>query len=192
MAMSRAWDVPGATHRCIAAKGAPEAIASLCRLAPHEQARIHAAVKEMAARGLRVLAVAKAEMFGKLPEDQGSLPLAFLGLVGLADPLRPSVPDAIMLLLTGHAWKGIILLGLGTAVIGTIDNIVRPLIVHKGVRLHPILVFFSLLGGLRLFGVLGLFVGPVIVSVTAALLEMFTQDIVPNPRNESKEIGSER
>jgi predicted PurR-regulated permease PerM len=101
-------------------------------------------------------------------------------------------PAAIMLLLTGHVWKGVILLGLGTAVIGTIDNIVRPLIVHKGVRLHPILVFFSLLGGLRLFGVLGLFVGPVIVSVTAALLEMFKQDIVPNPQNESKEIGSAR
>jgi len=92
-------------------------------------------------------------------------------------------PAAIVLLLTGHIWKGVILLGLGMAVIGTIDNVLRPLIVHKGVRLHPIFLFFSFLGGVRLFGVLGLFVGPVIVSVAAALLEMFRQDIVAGTRN---------
>lgn len=91
-------------------------------------------------------------------------------------------PAAIGLMLTGHVWKGVILLGLGIAVIGTIDNVLRPLIVHKGVRLHPILLFFSFLGGVRLFGVLGLFVGPVIVSVTAALLDMFKQDIVASSR----------
>lgn len=91
-------------------------------------------------------------------------------------------PAAIVLLFTGDMWKGVILLGLGVAVIGTIDNILRPLIVHKGVRLHPVLLFFSFLGGVRLFGVLGLFVGPVIVSVTAALLDMLKQDVVNSSR----------
>lgn len=94
-------------------------------------------------------------------------------------------PAALALLLTGHVWKAIILLGLGMAVIGTVDNIVRPIIVQKGVRVHPILVFFSLLGGVRLFGALGLFVGPVIVSVTAALLQMFKQDILPTTPNQA-------
>jgi predicted PurR-regulated permease PerM len=87
------------------------------------------------------------------------------------------VPAAIILVLTGHWVKGVILLGLGFAVIGTVDNIVRPLIIRKAVRLHPILVLFSILGGLQLFGALGLFLGPVIVSVTAALLEMTRQDL---------------
>jgi predicted PurR-regulated permease PerM len=87
-------------------------------------------------------------------------------------------PAAIMLLLTGHFVKAAILLGLGAGLIGTIDNIVRPLIIHKSLRLHPIFVFFSLLGGVQLFGVLGLFVGPVVLSVAAALVLMLREDLV--------------
>jgi predicted PurR-regulated permease PerM len=87
------------------------------------------------------------------------------------------VPASILLMLAGHPIKGLILLGLGAGVIGTVDNIVRPLIIHKRVRLHPALVLFSILGGLQLFGVLGLFLGPVILSVTAALLQMLQKDV---------------
>jgi predicted PurR-regulated permease PerM len=87
------------------------------------------------------------------------------------------VPASIALLLTGHYLKAIILLALGTAVIGSVDNIVRPLIIGKSVRLHAIFVFFALLGGVQLFGVLGLFVGPVVLSVTAALLTMLREDL---------------
>jgi len=95
LAMSRAWDVPGSSLRRIAAKGAPEAIAMLCRLSSAEQRRIDAATVEMARTGLRVLAVAKAEFSGELPADQKEFPFQFVGLVGLADPLRPSVPEAV-------------------------------------------------------------------------------------------------
>jgi len=87
------------------------------------------------------------------------------------------VPASIFLLLTGHYVKAVILLGVGVAVIGTVDNVVRPLIIHKSLRLHPVLVLFSLLGGVQLFGILGLFIGPVILSVTAALLGMLQQDL---------------
>jgi predicted PurR-regulated permease PerM len=88
------------------------------------------------------------------------------------------VPAAIVLLLTGHFVKAAILLGLGAGLIGTIDNVVRPLIIHKSLRLHPIFVFFSLLGGVQLFGVLGLFVGPVVLSVAAALVLMVREDLM--------------
>jgi predicted PurR-regulated permease PerM len=88
------------------------------------------------------------------------------------------VPASIVLLLTGHFVKAAILLGLGAGLIGTIDNIVRPLIIHKGLRLHPIFVFFSLLGGVQLFGVVGLFVGPVVFSVAAALVLMVREDLI--------------
>src|SRR5262249_3250803 len=95
LAMSRAWDVPGSSRRRIAAKGAPEAIAVLCKLPPDERRRVEAATAEMARRGLRVLGVAKAESSGELPADQTAFPFQFVGLVGLADPLRPSVPEAV-------------------------------------------------------------------------------------------------
>jgi predicted PurR-regulated permease PerM len=86
-------------------------------------------------------------------------------------------PAAIVLLFTGHVTKGVILLVLGTAVIGTVDNVVRPLIIHKSLSVHPILVLFSILGGVQLFGVMGVLLGPVILSITAALVTMLQEDL---------------
>jgi predicted PurR-regulated permease PerM len=101
----------------------------------------------------------------------------FFSLVPMIGTAIIWVPAAIVLLLTGHLAKGFILLALGGAVIGTVDNFIRPIILHKSVHLHMLLTFFALLGGLQVFGVLGLFVGPVILSVTAALLTMLKEDL---------------
>lgn len=101
----------------------------------------------------------------------------FFSLVPIVGSALVWAPASIALALTGHLGKAAILAGLGMAVIGTIDNVVRPLIIHRSVRLHPVLVFFALLGGVQLFGVLGLFVGPVILSVTAALVMMLHEDL---------------
>lgn len=99
-------------------------------------------------------------------------------------------PAAIVLALTGHLGKGLILAGLGITVIGTVDNIVRPLIIRKSVQLHTLLVFFALLGGVQMFGVLGLFVGPVILSVTAALVMMLQADMAGKKQAEIVSIAS--
>lgn len=101
----------------------------------------------------------------------------FFSLVPMIGTAIVWVPAAIVLLLTGHLVKGIILLALGSAVIGTVDNFIRPIILRKSVHLHMLLIFFALIGGLQLLGVLGLFVGPVILSVTAALLMMLKEDL---------------
>lgn len=106
----------------------------------------------------------------------------FFSLVPMVGTAIIWVPAAIVLLLTGHLAKGIILLALGTAVIGTVDNLIRPIILRKSVHLHMLLVFFALIGGLQVFGVLGLFVGPVILSVTAALLMMLKEDLASRNR----------
>ena len=97
LAMTQLWqkdeDIPAFA---VAAKGAPEAIAHLCRLGPVELETVRHAVDAMAAEGLRVLGVAKAAHKGeRWPESQRDFPFVFLGLVGLADPLRPSVPKAV-------------------------------------------------------------------------------------------------
>lgn len=99
-------------------------------------------------------------------------------------------PAAIVLALTGHLGKGLILAGLGIAVIGTVDNIVRPLIIRKSVQLHTLLVFFALLGGVEMFGVMGLFVGPVILSVTAALVMMLQEDMTGKKQAEVVSIAT--
>ena len=59
--------------------------------------------------------------------------------------------------------------------IGSIDNFLSPRLVGRRARLHELLIFFSVLGGLQVFGVLGLVLGPVVVAVTLALIEMVRQ-----------------
>jgi len=80
----------------VAAKGAPEAIALLCNLGLAERAALTAAVNAMAAEGLRVLGIARARFAGmSWPDSAQGFVFDFLGLAGLADPLRPSVPAAV-------------------------------------------------------------------------------------------------
>ncbi|MFN5998531.1 MAG: cation-translocating P-type ATPase [Paracoccaceae bacterium] len=93
LAMSQAWGAGEGWQ--IAAKGAPEAMAVLCRLDKAARARMKVEVDQMAGAGLRVLGVAEASQQGTLPKDHRDFRFRFLGLVGLADPLRASVPDAV-------------------------------------------------------------------------------------------------
>lgn len=96
LAISEVWASPDNTQLVIAAKGAPEAIADLCHMAKEDAARLNEAVAGMASDGLRVLGVAKAAaLAGTLPEQQHDFDFEFLGLVALADPVRPAVPSAI-------------------------------------------------------------------------------------------------
>jgi Ca2+-transporting ATPase len=83
-------------QRIIAAKGAPEAIAALCRLEPDRRERLIAETATLAKVGLRVLGVARgATRLEQLPEDQADLSLEFVGLLGFEDPLRPNVSAAV-------------------------------------------------------------------------------------------------
>jgi Ca2+-transporting ATPase len=96
LAMSQVWESPRRGEYVVAAKGAPEAIADLCHLPDSERADITRRVTSMAADGLRVLGVARGTN-GRavLPEGQHDFVFQFLGLVGLADPIRPTVPAAV-------------------------------------------------------------------------------------------------
>lgn len=105
------------------------------------------------------------------------LATAFCSLIPIAGTALVWLPSAIYLMATGHLWKGIILIVWGSAVVGTIDNIIRPLVIGRRVELHPLLLLFSLLGGLQVFGFIGIFVGPVIISVITALINMLREEL---------------
>lgn len=81
-------------------------------------------------------------------------------------------PASILLILSGHWVKALILVIWGTAVVGQVDVVVRPYVVSARVKVHTLLVFFALLGGVEAFGIIGIFVGPVVLSVTLAILAM--------------------
>jgi predicted PurR-regulated permease PerM len=78
----------------------------------------------------------------------------------------------IYLLTVSHWGAAFFLLAYGTAVISTADNIIRPLVISGRVKLNTLVIFFSLLGGVKAFGVIGLFLGPITVSLTVALVKM--------------------
>lgn len=110
LAMSHVWESADDKLYEVATKGAPEAIADLCHFTPQQQQIMAAQVSQMASQGLRVLGVAKASLVGApppflpphpslnpnhLPEKQHDFPFEFIGLVGLSDPVRPTVAAAI-------------------------------------------------------------------------------------------------
>ncbi|MCL4478515.1 MAG: cation-translocating P-type ATPase [Deltaproteobacteria bacterium] len=96
LAMSRVWKSADGKDYVIAAKGAPEAIADLCHLSPGEKERLAENVSIMAGEGLRVLGIAKAYFsLHDLPRIQHDFDFQFIGIIGFADPIRPSVPEAL-------------------------------------------------------------------------------------------------
>ncbi|MGK5089945.1 cation-translocating P-type ATPase [Bdellovibrionota bacterium FG-2] len=96
LAVSHVWKMDKQIGYLVGAKGAPEAIMDLCHLAPNKVAEISARVEQFARRGLRVLGVARANHSSeKLPGVQHDYNFEFLGLLGLSDPVRPNVPEAI-------------------------------------------------------------------------------------------------
>ncbi len=95
-AKSHVWRAVGSDDYVVAAKGAPEAIIDLCHLDAAAQAQVAAAVEAMAALGLRVLAVARAAFASPdFPAVEHDFEFEYVGLLGLADPLRAEIPAAV-------------------------------------------------------------------------------------------------
>ncbi len=96
LAVTRVWDSPAQDGRTVAVKGAPSAVAELCRVSPSQFEEIKNHAEAMAAEGLRILAVASARFGnGLLPEDPHEFEFKFLGMVALADPVRPEIANAM-------------------------------------------------------------------------------------------------
>ncbi len=98
--------------------------------------------------------------------------MTFLSLIPMAGAFIVWIPAAIFLALTGHWVKAALLVAWGALVIGTVDNFLRPKLVGERTKLHELFIFFSVLGGLHVFGVLGLVLGPVVLAITLALLDV--------------------
>ena len=102
LAMSHLWKDETSKQNIVATKGAPEAIAELCHLPDADRKSLAQQAEIMADRGLRILGVAKARhgVQDGFPEIQHDFDFEFIGLIGLADPLRPEVPAAVAECLT--------------------------------------------------------------------------------------------
>ncbi len=86
------------------------------------------------------------------------------------------LPVGIVMLLLGHVWQSITILVIGGVVISSIDNVLRPKLVGNESSLHPLLVFFSILGGIAFFGISGFLFGPIIVVLFLSLLDIYKSE----------------
>jgi predicted PurR-regulated permease PerM len=86
------------------------------------------------------------------------------------------LPAGIMQIILGHHWQGIGIILTSVLFVSTIDNILRPRLVGQGAKLHDLVIFFSSLGGIAVFGVMGFIVGPVIAALFVAVLDIYSRE----------------
>jgi predicted PurR-regulated permease PerM len=100
--------------------------------------------------------------------------MGFLALLPFVGTWVVWVPAAIWLMATGQVAKGVVLAVLGVTIVGSIDNFLRPAILSGRARMNGLLMFISLLGGVSVFGLLGLVLGPVVTAIVSGLFEAYT------------------
>lgn len=105
--------------------------------------------------------------------------MTILSTIPMAGAAMIWAPAAAILIVAGSYTKAAVLFGWGMLVISTIDNFLRPRLVSDRTNMHPLFIFFSVLGGLRAFGIVGLLIGPVVLAITIALLEVLFAEAQP-------------
>jgi predicted PurR-regulated permease PerM len=84
------------------------------------------------------------------------------------------MPAAIWLIATDQVVKGVVLTVLGGTIVASIDNVLRPIILSGRAKMNGLLMFLSLLGGVSLFGLLGIVLGPLVSAIVTGLFEAYT------------------
>jgi predicted PurR-regulated permease PerM len=159
----------------------------LLPLSPDQVARLYRNISDTVIAnvyGILTVGVAQGILTGVAMRIVGMPSSLLLGLAAGFASIIPVVgsaliwaPVAIYLLVNGTMWKGVFLLLWGAIVISSVDNVLRPLVVSGRVELHPMVLLFFILGGVEAFGFIGLFLGPVVASVLAALFAMLREEI---------------
>mgnify|MGYP001568370509 CR=1 FL=1 len=90
------------------------------------------------------------------------------------------IPAVVYLAVTGNSGAAIGLTIWGVVAVGLIDNFLGPKLIGGSTKLHPVLVLIAIIGGIQLFGILGFLIGPIIMAIFIAMLEMFRSDFRDN------------
>lgn len=98
----------------------------------------------------------------------------FLSIIPMVGAWIVLYPAGIYLLIMGQIWQGIVLIAVTAVVIANIDNLLRPRLVGRETGMHDLLIFFSTIGGMSVFGVMGFIVGPVIAALFLTVLEIYS------------------
>ncbi|MCB0727338.1 MAG: AI-2E family transporter [Ignavibacteriae bacterium] len=131
-------------------------------------------------RGTLFIALIQGALAGLIFWILGIEGFILLGLLAMIFSMIPSggtafvtVPVIIVLALSGELWKAGILAAYAALVIGMIDNFLLPKLIKQKVKMNELFIFFSVLGGLQLFGILGLFLGPIVLAMALGVFKVF-------------------
>jgi predicted PurR-regulated permease PerM len=104
---------------------------------------------------------------------------AIISIIPLLGAVIVWFPIVIYLFIMGMAggvyWKAIALLIYGTCVVSTIDNFIKPKIVGDRAGIHPLIIFFGILGGLKLIGLPGILIGPMVLALFDIVIGIFRE-----------------
>jgi predicted PurR-regulated permease PerM len=100
--------------------------------------------------------------------------MALLSFMHIVGPFMVWVPAVVYLLIQGAYAKAVILGIWSSTLVSLSDNFLRPIIISGRTQIHPLLIFFSILGGLYAFGLVGFIAGPLVVTVCLAIMEIYT------------------
>lgn len=140
-------------------------------------------VSTIATAGVQAVAALVGYLFTGVPQPLFFALLtffvAFIPAIGAAGACLAA---ALLLLVLGSPVKALILAVWGILVVGLVDNVVKPLLVKRGMQMHGAIVFFALLGGLAFFGAVGLLIGPLAVAFFLALVRLRERERGPKPQ----------
>jgi len=124
-----------------------------------------------------------------------SIVMTFFALIPFIGTWVVWLPASIFLALSGHlqaetglVWRGVGLFFYGLLIISTIDNILKPIIVAERARVHPLLILIGILGGLFVFGLIGLIIGPMILALLQTLLQIYEREREPHVTDPEPDI----
>lgn len=102
----------------------------------------------------------------------------FMSMVPVVGASGVWIPVCVWLFLHGQTGQGFVVLVGGAGIISGIDNFLKPILIQGKTKIHPLLIFFSLFGGIKLFGPLGILFGPVITALLIATIKIYREEFV--------------
>lgn len=106
--------------------------------------------------------------------------MAFLAFIPILGTYLVYIPAGLIMFFTGNYIKGILLITIGTVVVSQIDNVLRPMLVSGRTGMHTMLLFLSIMGGIGMFGLLGIVLGPFIAAVFVSMFNIFRLKLAEN------------
>lgn len=139
-----------------------------------------ASVSKATLKGTLVIAIVQGVMggvtlwlFGVSSALLWSMVMVVLSVIPMVGAWLVLYPIALVQILIGHTWQGVAIFAIGALIIGNVDNLLRPKLVGRDAGMHDLMIFFSTLGGISVFGMMGFILGPVLAALFLTVLDIY-------------------